>query len=58
MDHTIKVRRLPFGDTTADGAFYAQVNGKNIGENGRAFWTTAFEARLAAERWVDMAGAA
>ena len=41
----IKVKRLAFGDTTKDGAYYATVDGKNVGENGRTHWKTESAAR-------------
>lgn len=40
----LQVRKLGLGNFTEDGAFYACVDGKPIGENGRAFWPTRPEA--------------
>ncbi|MEF2549990.1 hypothetical protein VQ042_01255 [Aurantimonas sp. A2-1-M11] len=44
--------RLGLGEYTADGAFYARVDGKNIGEDGRAFWPTRSDAQAAADRFL------
>ena len=40
----LKVRALPFGDSTADGRFYPVIDGDAWGDNGRAFWPTRSEA--------------
>lgn len=40
----LKVRTLPFGDTTKDGRFYPTIDGEAWGEDGRAFWHTRAEA--------------
>jgi hypothetical protein len=51
----IRVRKLGLGDTTDEGPFYAQVDGENVGENGRAFWETREDARRCGERFLARA---
>lgn len=45
-------QRLGLGDTTPDGAFYPKVDGKPVGENGRAFWPTKEAALAIARRFL------
>lgn len=45
-----EVSRLGLGDYTDAGAFYPKVDGKPVGENGRAFWPTREEAQAVADR--------
>lgn len=45
----IKVIKMPLGQTTNDGAYYAKVDGQNIGVNGRTHWHSEASARLAAK---------
>src|SRR5262245_47896227 len=45
----IKVRKLPLGQFTNDGAFWPMVDGENVGEDGRCFWPTEDEARAVAK---------
>ncbi|MDP9787488.1 hypothetical protein J2861_001476 [Agrobacterium tumefaciens] len=52
MKHTIEVKRLPRGEYTLEGAFYAQVDGRNVGDPGRAFWQTRKQAQTCGERFV------
>lgn len=40
----LRVRKLPFGDSTSDGSFYPVIDGAAWGEDGRAFWPTKAEA--------------
>ena len=51
-DERIKVKKLPFGDATDEGRFYVQVDGENIGEDGRAFWKTESEAYAIGSRYL------
>lgn len=46
------VQRLGLGETTADGAYFPKVDGKAVGENGRAFWPTREEAQAVADRFL------
>ncbi|WP_338632160.1 hypothetical protein [Afipia carboxidovorans] len=48
----IRVRKLGLGDTTEEGSFYAQVDGENVGEDGRAFWETRDDAQRCGERFL------
>lgn len=50
----IKVKKLPFGETTPDGPYYPTVDGANVGEGGRAFWHTYGEAYAVAKRFTEM----
>jgi hypothetical protein len=49
----IKVKKMPLGEYTSDGCYYAQVDGENIGVNGRTHWETEAAARLAAECFIN-----
>lgn len=49
---SIQTHKLPNGEFTDEGAYYATVNGVNVGEYGRAFWPTRAVARMCAERFV------
>lgn len=51
--HKIKICKLGLGFSTPEGAYWAKVDGDNIGEDGRAFWETHEEAQAAAERYID-----
>ena len=48
----IQINKLPDGEFTSDGAYFAVVDGRNVGEVERAFWPTRKLARLCAERYV------
>ena len=50
--HDVTVHRLPEGETTKWGAFYAQVDGRNVGEADRPFWKTRKQAKACGERFV------
>lgn len=50
--HKIKICKLGLETFTDEGAFYAKVDGYNIGEDGRAFWETSEDAQAAADRFV------
>lgn len=54
MNTRIKVKKLPFGDTTEDGKYWPTVDDVNVGENGRCFWPTYGEAYAVAERFASM----
>lgn len=49
----IKICSLPLGERTEDGAFWAKVDGVNIGVNGRTHWETEAAAQLAAQVYID-----
>lgn len=48
----IKIVRLPNGETTDEGCFFARVDGKCVGENGRAFFETYEEALACGVRFL------
>lgn len=48
----VQTHKLPNGEFTEEGAYFATVNGKSIGEDGRAFWPTRALARMCAQRFV------
>lgn len=52
MSQIIKVKKLPHEQYTLEGAFYATVNGKNVGEANRAFFHSHAEAKACGERFV------
>lgn len=41
----IVVKKLPRGETTEQGAYYAQVDGRNVGMPDRPFWRTHEQAK-------------
>lgn len=49
---TIQINKLPNGEFTSDGVYFAVVDGRNVGEAERAFWPTRKLARLCAERYL------
>jgi hypothetical protein len=52
MGQQVSVHKLGLNETTVEGAYYAKVNGENVGTDGRAFWNTAAEAEACARRYV------
>lgn len=52
MKHTVEVKRLPAGETTEWGAFYAEVDGRAVGDPGQPFWRTRKQAQACGERFV------
>jgi hypothetical protein len=51
-NHKIEVLRLPSGENTKWGAFYAQVDGRNVGDPDRPFWKTRKQPQACGERFV------
>jgi hypothetical protein len=51
----IKIYKLPLSQRTTEGAYWAKVNGANIGVDGRAFFETEAAARLAAYAHIHCA---
>lgn len=49
----IKIRKFPNGERTEHGAYWATVDGDNIGVNGRTHWETEAAATLAAETYIN-----
>ena len=49
---TYKIKKLPLNEMTADGSYWAKVNGQKVGANGRAFWNTRSEAIACARRYI------
>ncbi|MBK1793377.1 hypothetical protein JHL21_02555 [Devosia sp. WQ 349] len=45
-------QKLGLGMTTDEGAFFPKVDGKPVGENGQAFWSTRAEAQRVANRFL------
>ena len=43
--HRIVVKKLPRGEATKQGAYYAQVDGRNVGMPDRPFWRTHEQAK-------------
>lgn len=52
MRQEVEVKRLPNGDHTKDGSFYAQVDGRPVGDANRQFWMTEEQAKECGERFV------
>lgn len=52
MSERIVVKRLPRGETTPEGAFYARVDGSNVGVDDRAFWPTRADAMRCGVRYL------
>lgn len=52
MKHVVEAMRLPDGETTEWGAFYATVDGRNVGDPDRPFWRTRKQAKACGERFV------
>lgn len=52
MKNEVKICKLGLGQTTKDGAYYAKVDGKNIGVDGRGFFDTPEAAQAAAEKYI------
>lgn len=50
----IEVKKLPCGEFTNDGAYYATVDGKPVGMPNRAFWRTREQARACGVIFVAM----
>src|SRR5258708_7032007 len=48
----IKICKLPLSQRNTEGAYWAKVNGENIGVEGRAFFETESAARLAAYAYI------
>ncbi len=48
-----KAKKLPFGETTDEGSWWAEVDGQKIGEKGRAFWQTKSEAITCAKKYIE-----
>ncbi|MET3925637.1 hypothetical protein [Devosia sp. 2618] len=44
--------KLALGETTKDGSYFPKVDGKPVGEGGRAFWPTRPEAQRVANRFL------
>lgn len=53
MGNEITVHRLPKGETTKWGAFYAQVDGRNVGDPDRPFWKTHKQAKACGDRFIE-----
>lgn len=49
--NAVKVKKLGLGQTTNDGAYWAEINGVKIGDKDRCFWHTEDEAELCAFRY-------
>lgn len=45
MTHKVEVKKLPNGEYTEQGAYYAIVDGRNVGMPGRPFWRTREQAK-------------
>jgi hypothetical protein len=41
----MKICKLPFGETTPDGAYYIKLNGHNIGFDGKTHFQTKEQAQ-------------
>jgi len=52
MGHTVSIHSLGLGQTTNEGSYYAKVDGKNVGTDGRAFWETESQAEACARRFI------
>jgi hypothetical protein len=52
MKARASVQKLSGGDFTKDGAYFPKVDGKAVGEGGRAFWPTRAEAQCVANRFL------
>lgn len=52
MTHSIVIKKLPLKERTEEGAYWAKVNGENIGIEDRAFFQTEAAARLAAYAYI------
>lgn len=48
----IKVKRMPLGETTDQGPFYCQVDGENVGADGRSHWETESDAMACGRRYL------
>lgn len=53
----IKIIKMPFGEFTDQGAFYAQVDGENIGTKHRHHFQTKQEAIECAEEFIRLSSA-
>ena len=51
FESALKVKRLPLGEFTMDGPFWAEVEGHRVGEDRQCFWQSEAEAKAAAFRW-------
>jgi hypothetical protein len=51
MKVRIKVKSLPFGETTDQGRYYAEVDGEKVGEDGRCFWDKWSDAKTCGVRF-------
>ena len=49
-----KVCKLPLNEYTEEGAYYAKVDGKVVGENGRSHWETYDDALACGQRFIEM----
>lgn len=52
MGNTVSVHKLGLNEITDQGAYYAKVNGKTVGDKDRAFWETESDAEACAKRFV------
>jgi hypothetical protein len=52
MKHKIKVCKMPFGDKTEQGEYYATVDGETVGDKELSHWKTYSEAFACARRFV------
>jgi len=57
LNKRIKIEKLPFGDTTNDGAFSAKVDGELIGNKERCLFETREEATKCAEEYIRLSSA-
>lgn len=44
----VRIRKMPRGEYTKEGAYYIQIDGHNIGFKGRTHWETKTQAQLVA----------
>jgi len=52
MKARASAQKLGLGETTSDGSYFPKVDGKPVGEDGRAFWPTRAEALRVANRFL------
>lgn len=52
MSRRITIHKLPLNYYTLEGAYWAKVDGENIGEGGRTHWPTYDDAHACAVRFI------
>lgn len=52
MKARASAQKLGLSETTSDGAYFPKVDGKPVGEDGRAFWPTRAEALRVANSFL------